>query len=398
MSFRLVDTGWAQVLADAVAADRSGMRLVCPFIKKAAVERLLAGGTPGSLQVITRFCLDDFAQGVSDLSALRLLLSNGAAIRGIKNLHAKLYLFGSSLAVLTSANLTEAALLRNHEFGFVAEDSRIVTDCGKYFTDLWAKAGADLTSSARLAQWEQKVTAYLATGARPTQPSGLGDEGVNAGVAPETIELPPVVDESRQAFVKFFGTSDDRDIRSLSILDEVRGSGSHWACTYPKDKRPRRVDDGAIMFMARLVKDPADILIYGRAIGMRHIESRDDASAADIALRPWKSIWPHYVRVHHAEFVAGTLANGISLNALMDALKSDAFLPTQRNAAKGEGNTDPRRAYLQQAAVELTPQALAWVNGRLQRAFNQFGTLPAADLATLDWPTVAAHESLRSNN
>ncbi|MEZ6154057.1 MAG: hypothetical protein R3C09_28505 [Pirellulaceae bacterium] len=67
MSFRLVDTGWAQVLVDAVVADRSGVRLVCPFIKKGAVERLLAGGTPGSLQVITRFCLDDFAQGAQRL-------------------------------------------------------------------------------------------------------------------------------------------------------------------------------------------------------------------------------------------------------------------------------------------------------------------------------------------
>ena len=389
MSFLLVDTDWAQVLADAVAADRSGVRLVCPFIKKGAVERLLAGGTPGSLQVITRFSLDDFAQGVSDLSALRLLLENGAAIRGIKNLHAKLYLFGSRRAIVTSANLTEAALLRNHEFGFVAEESQIVTGCEKYFTDLWAKAGADLTI-ALLAQWEQKVTAYLATGARPTQVSGLGDEGVNAGVAPETIELPPVVDESRQAFVKFFGYSGDRVLRSLSILDEVRGSGSHWACAYPTDTRPRRVDDGAIMFIARLVKDPADIVIYGRAIGMRHVDGRDDASAADIAVRHWKDTWPHYVRVHHAEFVAGTLANGISLNSLMDELKSDAFLPTQRNAAKGEGNTDPRRAYLQQAAVELTPQALAWVNERLQVAFKRYGILPAADLATLDWPTIGA--------
>lgn len=388
MSFRLVDTGWAQVLADAVAADRSGVRLVCPFIKKRAVERLLVGGTTGSLQVITRFCLDDFAQGVSDLSALRLLLDSGAAIRGIKNLHAKLYLFGSRRSVVTSANLTEAALVRNHEFGFVAEDSQIVAGCAKYFNDLWAKAGADLTSD-RLSQWERKVTAYLATGVRPTQPSGLGDEGVNAGIAPEIIELPPVVDESKQAFVKFFGVSSERALRSLTILDEVQGSGSHWACTYPKGKRPRRVDDGAIMFLARLVKDPADILIYGRAIGMRHVDGHDDASAADIAVRHWKVTWPHYIRVHHAQFVAGTLANGISLNALMDALKSDAFLPTQRNAARGEGNTDPRRAYLQQAAVELTPQALLWVNERLQLAFNRYGTLPAADLATLDWPTLA---------
>jgi hypothetical protein len=386
MSFRLVDTGWAQVLADAVASDHSSVRLVCPFIKKGAVERLLAGGTPDSLQVITRFNLDDFARGVSDLEALRLLLASGAAIRGVKHLHAKLYLFGKR-AVVTSANLTEAALTRNHEFGFVAEDGEIFIRCRKYFDDLWAKAGADLTST-RLAQWEQTVTAYLAKGACPAQPSGLGDEGTNAGVAAEPLEFPPVVDESQQAFVKFFGESADRVARSLSILDEVRGSGSHWACAYPKGKRPRRVENGAIMFMARLVKDPADILIYGRAIGMQHVEGRDDASAADIALRPWKTIWPHYVRVHHAEFVAGTLANGVSLNALMDALKSDAFLPTQRNAAKGEGNTDPRRAYLQQAAVELTPQALAWVNERLQRAFNQYGTLPAADLATLDWPTV----------
>lgn len=388
MNFRIVDTGWAQVLTDAVAADRSHVRLICPFIKKGAVERLLASGTPGSLQVITRFCLDDFAQGVSDLSALRLLLDNGAAIRGIKNLHAKVYLFGNRQAVVTSANLTEAALVHNHEFGFVAEDKQIVTGCERYFTDLWANAGADLTT-ARLAQWEQKVTTHLATGARPTQLGSLGDEGVNAGVAPETIQLPPFVFDSRQAFVKFFGESGDRVLRSLSILDEVRGSGSHWACAYSKDKRPRRVNDGAIMFMARLVKDPADILIYGRAIGMRHVEGRDDASPEEIAERPWKATWPHYVRVHHAEFVAGSLANGVSLNQLKSALNSDAFVPTQRNAVNGVGNIDPDRAYLRQAAVELTPQATAWVNEQLQRAFTKYGTLPAASLIVLDWPSIS---------
>ncbi len=56
MSFRLVDSGWAQVLADAVTADGSRLRLVCPFIKKTAVQRLLARGKPRSIQVITRYC------------------------------------------------------------------------------------------------------------------------------------------------------------------------------------------------------------------------------------------------------------------------------------------------------------------------------------------------------
>ena len=144
------------------------------------------------------------------------------------------------------------------------------------------------------------------------------------------------------------------------------------------------------MFMGRQVSDPDDILIYGRAIGMQHVPERDDASPADIALRFWKVHYPHYVRVHHGEFVAGTLANGVSLNELMDTLGEDAFAPTQRNAAGGEGNINPRRAYLRQPAVELSPQGYAWLSEKLQAAFRQHGTLPAADMAQLDWPAVPA--------
>ena len=147
MSFRLVDTGWNAVLTDAAQKDHSAVRLVCPFIKMVAVERLLAKGKPGLMQVITRFDLNDFVQGVSDLAALQRLLDAGATIRGIKNLHAKLYLFGDSRVVVTSANLTQAALDRNHEFGFVAIDVGIVGRCRQYFDDLWAKAGANLTAA-----------------------------------------------------------------------------------------------------------------------------------------------------------------------------------------------------------------------------------------------------------
>ena len=106
-------------------------------------------------------------------------------------------------------------------------------------------------------------------------------------------------------------------------------------------------------------------------------------------LRPWKRQWPHYVRVHHAEFIAGSLSNGISLNELMDVLKSDSFVPTQRNAANGKGNTDPRKAYMQQASVELSPQAFAWLNERLERAYAEHGKLAPRTLEQLDWPAVA---------
>lgn len=387
MNFRLVDSGWHIVLGDAIRTDRSSVRIVCPFIKKRAVERLLQWGRPGTLQVITRFNLGDFGDGVSDIAALRLLLENGATIRGVRHLHAKLYLFGESLAVVTSANLTEAALLRNHELGFVAEDSAIVGGCRQYFDDLWNRAGLDLTPE-RLADWERTVTNYLATGGRSSAATGLGDEGTDAGVLSAPVVLPALVDNAGQTFVKFFGVSSKRIERSSAVLEEVRRSGCHWACTYPKDKRPRQVQDGAVMFVARLVKEPDDILIFGRAVGMHHEPGRDDATADEIAQRPWKQTWPHYVRVHHAEFLAGELANGISLIELMNSLKSDAFVATQRNVAKGTGNTDPRKAYRQQAAVELAIQGSAWVNERLEQAFALHGKLAPAVLEQLDWPAI----------
>ncbi len=386
-NFHLVDTGWSDVLNHAMSVDSSAIRLVCPFIKRRVVEQLLRDRKPRSLQVITRFNLGDFCDGVSDIEALRLLLKNGAAIRGVRNLHAKLYLFGDRRAIVTSANLTTAALHRNHEFGFVADELGIVKRCHQYFDDLWGRAGQDLTEE-RLAGWDRMVTDHLACGARPTMAMRLGDEGVDADILMEPARLPAFIGDSEQTFVKFFGESRNRADRSTAVFDEVQRSGCHWACTYPKGKRPRQVRNGAVMFMGRLVKDPNDILIYGRAIAMRHDATRDNATAADIVLRPWKVNWPHYIKVHHCEFIAGELGGGISLNELMDSLKSDAFLPTQKNAAKGEGNTDPRRAYMQQAAVELTPQASIWLNERLQLAYAQHGILSPSAIDQLDWPEI----------
>ena len=387
MTFRLVDTGWNHEMISALHADHAALRIVCPFIKKGALVRLLRAAQPESIRVITRFNLTDFAAGVSDLSALRLLVEQGAQVRGVRSLHAKLYLFGANRALATSANLTDAAMLRNHEFGFVAEDPIIVKTCGKYFTDLWARAGPDLTIK-RLSVWEEKVSRYLASGARPGKPSGLGDEGVNAGATADDESSGPWALDAPQAFVKFLGEGNNREPLSFPTLGEVQRAGCHWALAYPGNKRPTGVKEGAMMFIARLTSDPHDIRIFGRAIGMAYKPVRDDATSADIALRSWKKTWPRYIRVHHAEFLSGTMQNGISLNELMDTLKSNAFAPTQRNVASGNGNVDPRRAYQQQAAVELSGHGRAWLNDRLTRAFATHGKLSPAELAQLDWPKV----------
>ena len=84
---RLVDAGWGPELSAAIRADPGEVRIVCPFIKIGALDCLLSH-RPDNVQVITRFNLADFAEGVSDTAALRLLLDAGASIRGIRSLHA----------------------------------------------------------------------------------------------------------------------------------------------------------------------------------------------------------------------------------------------------------------------------------------------------------------------
>ena len=155
------------------------------------------------------------------------------------------------------------------EFGFVADDAGVVTCCSDYFARLWSKAGQNL-SFEKLDSWEKKVTDRLAKGARPSGIAGLGDEGVDVGESPPPIVFPPWAAEAPQAFVKFFGISSGRVELTLPIFAEVERSGCHWACTYPKDKRPRQVDHGALIFVARLVKEPNDIIIFGRAVAMTH--------------------------------------------------------------------------------------------------------------------------------
>ena len=102
---RLVGAGWGRELTEAIRADPSAVRIICPFIKKGALDYLMPHRpSDGDIQVITRFNLDDFANGVSDVEALRMLLDDGASVRGVQNLHAKLFDVHQRLPVQSGAD------------------------------------------------------------------------------------------------------------------------------------------------------------------------------------------------------------------------------------------------------------------------------------------------------
>lgn len=380
MTLRLVDGGWSAELGEALKADTSALRLISPFIKLGALERLLAF-SPQSVQVVTRFNLDDFASAVSDIAALRRVLAAGGQVRGIRNLHAKLYLFGASRAIVTSANLTAAALDRNQEFGAVTQDPASVASCRAYFDKLW-QLGAVL-QPAQLDAWEQAVRQRRAAGVQAGAGASLGDFGADAGLQPAPITTAIPAADASQAFVKLLGESNSRVLTSCPTVEEIERAGCHRVLAYPERKRPRSVQDGALMFIGRMTKRPADIMVFGRAMGQAYVPGRDDATDADKALRAWRSKWSRYIRVDQPEFVAGVLANGVSLNALIGELGVNAFVSTKRRAAAGETLINPRRAYGQAPQVELSPEGLAWLRDQLQQAFDAHGVVPRDVLAAL---------------
>lgn len=390
MVIRLIDDNWGAEFEKISLSSKEPLRIICPFIKLQALKRLLTGVESEKIEVVTRFNLADFANRVSDISALKHLLKIGASVRGIKGLHTKLYIFGDDKTILTSANLTKAAMTKNSEFGFVSSDVNIAAQCHSYFDKLWSQNHSTLDETM-LNNWEVELRNHLSKGVRKDHESCLPDYGDTLKDKPSSIMLQDSTlnydgPEYFQAFVKFLGEGDNRSPMSSLILDEVKSSGCHWAVAYPNSQRPRQVKNGATMFIARLTYNLNDIIIFGRATAISHDEERDNATAHEIEERSWKKVWGRYIRVYDAEFIAGDLSNGLSLNTLMGELEAKSFAPTKRNMENGRGNQNPRLSYKQKPSVELSEEGFIWLNDRFERAILSQGSIPEVDLAKLDWP------------
>jgi len=379
--FQLIHKAWKSEFDNTIKF-RGELLIISPFIFRAPALRLAKAKT--QVRVITRFDLNSFFAGASDLSALRGLVERGAEVRGIRHLHSKAYIFGKERAIVTSANLTEAALSRNHEFGFVAEDDEIVSECRRYFESIWARAGRNLTLQ-KIGEWESELESCADQATSLKARTKLRDYGVDIGLQADPPSTVWISSLATPAFVKFQGTARGRIDPDSAVIDEIAESETNWACCYPRNRRPRDVGDGDVMFLGRMVK-PNDTRIYGRAIAQAYRPRLDDASSRDVQRRNWKANWPHYVRLLQPIFIAGDLRNGISLNELMSELKTDAFEPTQRNRREGTGNTDPRRSIVRKPAIRLSREGSEWLNTRFLQAVNSHGSVSAAELMKLYRP------------
>jgi len=99
-------------------------------------------------RLITRANVLAFARGVSSLRALRSLKRRGWTVQTLPSLHAKVYIFDQSRALVTSANATRRGLLSNLECGVVVTEPSKVLEL-QTLLERHLQAAGDVTTLSR---------------------------------------------------------------------------------------------------------------------------------------------------------------------------------------------------------------------------------------------------------
>ena len=105
---------------------RSRLLIGCPYVNNAIIGLTQEVPQDVSRTLITKTDLRDFAMGASNLDSLCALARDGVAVHSLANLHAKMYVFDDSSALVTSANATYGGMYRNLECGLGTNDRRLI--------------------------------------------------------------------------------------------------------------------------------------------------------------------------------------------------------------------------------------------------------------------------------
>lgn len=158
---------WREQLIEALAHMQQNLLLVGPYIKDnvitmlrdALAERLTS--QPLAMRIITRILPDDFLSGASDIAALQHLLAwpvelpgSSVELRAISNLHAKVWVFDSTFALVGSGNATFSGLESNLEYGLAVSDSLLVRRILQDWQEWWEQASpVSVSELEQMRQW-----------------------------------------------------------------------------------------------------------------------------------------------------------------------------------------------------------------------------------------------------
>lgn len=124
------------------------IKLCAPFIKTSIINDILTYKKQNvNITTITNIKLMSFYRKVLDIQALSKILNSNGNIYNYPMLHAKIYIFDDNKLIITSANLTEAGLKKNKEYGIVSDDKELINTANFDFKNM---CNNDITGKLKL--------------------------------------------------------------------------------------------------------------------------------------------------------------------------------------------------------------------------------------------------------
>ena len=126
---QLLGRNWRQDLADVVSLATRSVIIAAPYIKYDEAVWLCDQIRPGlEITTLANINADAVSSAALDIAALQYLAeaTPSSGLIALPNLHAKVFIADEAAAIVTSGNLTRAALDRNIEFGVVLHEPSLV--------------------------------------------------------------------------------------------------------------------------------------------------------------------------------------------------------------------------------------------------------------------------------
>lgn len=127
-NLEIVTTPTHKWLAERARTCTARMLVGSPYVNDAIIDLTDMVSKEVSRTLVTRTDLRDFAVGASSLDTLCTLVKGGVAVHSLSDLHAKIYVFDDSSALVTSANATVSGMRHNLECGLGTEDSGVIKE------------------------------------------------------------------------------------------------------------------------------------------------------------------------------------------------------------------------------------------------------------------------------
>jgi len=121
-AFELVKSPTGDWIASALGQCKERFIACSPYVGSRL--RSLIGIAPSHVRktLVTRLNIRDFALRASSISIIRALADSGVEVYSLANLHAKVYVFDTAAALVTSANATQSGMQDNLELGVALGD------------------------------------------------------------------------------------------------------------------------------------------------------------------------------------------------------------------------------------------------------------------------------------